>query len=184
MMTTAFLFRSATPDDAEVLAAFGERTFRETFGPHNRPEDMDAYCGATYTVAGQRHELADPDRETLIARRGDEVAGYAQLRAGPAPDCVTGPDPIEILRFYVDGRWHGRGLAQALMDAAVHAAERRSARTLYLAVWEKNLRAIAFYERQGFRRAGERGFVLGADHQTDNVMVRPTRFVAAGAPRS
>ena len=78
MSLTGFTLRTAAARDAEALARFAERTFRDTFGPHNRAEDMDG-----------------------------------------------------------------------------------------------NLRAIAFYARRGFRDVGGRLFQLGADVQTDRIMVAP-----------
>src|ERR1044071_6799141 len=108
MTTIPLTIRLAGPDDAAAVAAFGERSFRETFGPDNRPEDMDAYCRATYALERQRAELAAPDRITLVAEANGVLAGYPQRREGPAPACVPGPDPIELLRFYVDRRWHGQ----------------------------------------------------------------------------
>jgi len=42
-------------------------------------------------------------------------------------------------------------------------------------VWERNARAIAFYERWGFARVGSHPFKLGADEQTDLVMERPVK---------
>ena len=95
------------------------------------------------------------------------------LWAGPVPDCVSGGEPIELLRFYIDRAWHGRGLAGELMDATVAAAAERGARTVFLAVWERNLRAIAFYAKRGFRDVGSRPFQLGSDLQTDRIMVTP-----------
>lgn len=43
---------------------------------------------------------------------------------------------------------------------------------LWLAVWEKNPRAIAFYEKNGFRAVGDQPFQVGSDTQRDIVMVR------------
>jgi ribosomal protein S18 acetylase RimI-like enzyme len=37
-------------------------------------------------------------------------------------------------------------------------------------VWEKNPRAIAFYEKKGFRKVGRQTFLLGKDVQHDLVM--------------
>jgi diamine N-acetyltransferase len=165
--------RLATPDDAAPLAAFAEQAFREAFGPDNRAEDMDAYCAIAYALHRQRYELVDPARVTLLAEHDGQLAGYAQLLDGPAPACVLGPAPIELLRFYVGRPWQGRGLARALMAEAIGAAERRQARTLYLGVWERNRRAIAFYTKEGFRDVGSRPFVLGTDEQTDRVMALP-----------
>ena len=163
-------FRPAVADDAAVLATFGERVFRDTFGPHNTAADMDAYCSGAFGLAKQRAELADPDRHTILATQG-ELVGYAQLRSGPPPAFVTGDAPVELLRFYVDGRWHGRGVAQAMMRHVIELVQRRGARTLYLSVWDRNHRAIAFYERLGFRLVGSKQFLLGADVQVDHVMM-------------
>ena len=172
MTTMSLSIRLATPHDAAAVGAFGERSFRETFGPQNRPEDMDAYCRATYSLERQRAELAAPERLTLLAEVDGALAGYAQLREGPAPGCVTGPDPIELLRFYVDSRWHGQGVAAALMVQVMTHARRRGRGTLFLAVWERNPRAIAFYRKQGFEEVGSQPFQLGQDVQTDRVMTR------------
>lgn len=109
---------------------------------------------------------------TLVAEVDGRAAGYAQLARGAAPPIVTGPLPMEIVRFYVDRPWHGRGLAQQLMAAAADSARAAGARTLWLGVWERNPRAIAFYRKCGFDEAGTRIFVLGADHQRDLVLAR------------
>ena len=165
--------RRATPDDAEMLAAFGERTFRDAFAAANRAADIEAYVAATYPVARVRADLADPGRLTLVAEWEHTPVAYAQLRSGPAPACVTGPGPIELLRFYVDQGWHGHGVARVLMDAVRSAAAGGGAGTLWLGVWERNPRAIAFYGKCGFRDVGSQPFLLGSDRQTDRIMTRP-----------
>ena len=50
--------------------------------------------------------------------------------------------------------------------------ERDGPRTLWLGVWERNPRAIAFYTKCGFVDVGEHAFVFGTDEQTDRVMAR------------
>lgn len=165
--------RIAVAADAAALTAFGARTFRDTFAADNRPEDIEAYLAETYRLERQAAELADPGRTTLVAVAPDgTLAGFAQLRLGPAPACVAGAHPIELLRFYVDRPWQGRGVAQALMTATLAAARTRDAATLWLGVWERNPRAIAFYRKWGFRDVGSQPFVLGTDRQTDRVMAR------------
>ena len=89
--------------------------------------------------------------------------------------------PLELKRLYVARAWHGQGVAQALMEAALDAARARGAATLWLGVWERNPRAAAFYRKYGFERVGEHTFMLGADAQTDWLLVRP---VAAVPPAS
>jgi ribosomal protein S18 acetylase RimI-like enzyme len=103
------------------------------------------------------------------------LVGYALLRTGEVPGCVDGPMPVELARFYVEGAWQGRGVAQVLMAAGLQEAEDMGARTLWLGVWERNVRAIRFYEKHGLRRVGAQTFQLGHDIQIDDVMARPVR---------
>ena len=168
----SLVVRRAVPADAGALAAFGARTFRETFGADNSVEDMALYLAQTYGPDRQAAELADPGVVSLIAEDGDAIAGYAQLREHRAPASVTGPAPIELWRFYVDRPWQGRGVAAALMGATLAAAAGRGAATLWLCVWERNPRAQAFYRKFGFVDVGDHEFVLGTDRQTDRVMTR------------
>ena len=59
------------------------------------------------------------------------------------------------------------------MGACLEEAAGGGYETLWLGVWEHNLRAIAFYRRWGFETVGSHTFLLGSDEQTDLIMVRP-----------
>jgi GNAT superfamily N-acetyltransferase len=164
--------RPAIPADAGRLSELAERTFRDTYAAHNTPEDMASYVAAHFGRDRQTSELHDPARITLVAEDGGQPAAYVQLARGPAPAGVSGDAPMEVVRFYVDRAWHGHGAAQELMAAAADAARSAGARTLWLGVWERNTRAIAFYRKCGFRDVGTKTFVLGADRQRDLVLER------------
>jgi GNAT superfamily N-acetyltransferase len=131
---------------------------------------MAAHLAAKYSARQQGEEIADPDGVTLLVESGGRLIGYTQVRRSAPPEGVRGEAPVEIWRFYVDQLWHGRGLAQRLMAAARPAARELGGRTLWLCVWERNPRAIAFYEKNGFRDVGAVDFWLGSDRQTDRVM--------------
>jgi ribosomal protein S18 acetylase RimI-like enzyme len=155
------------------LAEFAARAFRDAFGPDNTAEDMALHLERSYGVPQQTAELTDPDVSTLLAEAEGRVVGYAQLRGGKRPPCVEGPSAIELWRFYVDRVFHGAGIAQALMQAVRAEAARRKAETLWLAVWERNERAKAFYRKCGFLDVGVQVFILGTDQQQDRVMAQP-----------
>jgi len=120
-------------------------------------------------------ELAYEANTFLLAFIGDakQPAGYAKLRTGTTNQGVTGPDPVELQRLYVDRHAIGHGIGAALMQACIDAARSAGQRTLRLGVWEHNLRAISFYQRWGFETVGEHVFRLGSDDQRDLIMVRP-----------
>jgi GNAT superfamily N-acetyltransferase len=165
-------FRRAQPRDAAMLAELGRDTFVETFASQNRAEDIEAYVGRTYGEAQQRRELEDPSTITLIGEDDGVAIAYATLRFGEAPACVASDRPLEIGRFYVASAFHGRGIAQEMMHVVLDTAREEGATAVWLGVWEKNARAIAFYRKCRFREVGSHPFLLGTDLQTDLVMLR------------
>lgn len=178
-----FTIRKGTVADAPLLAALAERTFVDTFAHDNDPADMTAHVAHSYGVAQQTAELADLDRVTLIGETAGQPMAYAQVRRGAAPPCVAGPSPVELQRFYVERGWHGRGVARQLMEAVVETGRSLGAETLWLGVWERNARAMAFYAKCGFVDVGSQEFRLGGDLQTDRVFARPLTSAGRGTGR-
>lgn len=171
MSGAAWSIRAARANDAAELAALAERTFRDTFGPHNSGENLSLHCMRTFGATIQAAEIADPRRTTLVADAGGVLAGYGQLRWA-ATDCLVAVRPAEIQRIYVDRPWHGRGVAPALMERLLDAARSGGADRVWLGVWEHNARARAFYRKSGFAEIGDHAFVLGNDVQRDLVVAR------------
>ncbi len=167
-----FAIRRARPADAARLAELGARTFYDAFAAENTAENMALYLARAYGPAQQAVEIANPAMSTIVAESEGRLAGFAQLREGPAPEAVRGGAPVELLRFYVDRPWHGLGLARDLLRAIDAEAARRGAATIWLAVWERNERAKAFYGKCGFVDVGSKVFLLGNDQQCDRVMAR------------
>jgi ribosomal protein S18 acetylase RimI-like enzyme len=80
---------------------------------------------------------------------------------------VHGACPIEIARFYVHARWHGRGLAAPLMQSALDAIRTAGGDVAWLGVWEQNSRAIQFYHRQGFVAVGRTTYLFDGVPEDD-----------------
>jgi diamine N-acetyltransferase len=165
--------RIGAESDAPTLSAFAARTFEETFGPQNRPEDLRAHLSTAFGVAQQTQELLNPDMVTLLGFHGATLVAFAQVKRQGPPPGIDIDSPVELHRFYVDRTAHGKGVAQQLMRA-VHTATRKfGGQTLWLGVWERNSRAIAFYQKVGFVDRGSHDFFVGQDRQTDRVLVAP-----------
>lgn len=170
--------RRGTRADVEALSAFMAKTFDDTFGPDNRPEDMRAHLGKAYGIAQQSKELADPDVVTLVVERDGALIAYAQVRRNTPPPCVKHESPVELHRIYVDKPGHGAGIAQQLMDECKNVGRELGGAHLWLCVWEHNPRAQAFYAKMGFTDVGSTFFYVGPDRQTDRVLV--ARIAPAG----
>jgi GNAT superfamily N-acetyltransferase len=163
--------RGASIDDALLLSRLGARLFEQTFGAANHPDDMREYLLSAFSLEAQHEVLADPDAAGFIAEdAGHAAIGYAMMKRGSRAVGITGTKPVEVQRIYSDHAWHGRGIGALLMHACIEQARAWHGDELWLAVWEKNPRAIAFYEKSGFRVVGQKTFQLGRDLQQDFVM--------------
>ncbi|PKQ37853.1 MAG: N-acetyltransferase [Actinobacteria bacterium HGW-Actinobacteria-1] len=174
--------RTASLEDAPLLADLGARTFADTFAADNTAEDMADYLARSFGVDIQARELSDDAALVFIAEVAGVAAGYARLRFGATLDCIPGARPVEIHRIYADAPWIGKGVGAALMQACLAEATRCECDTIWLDVWERNPRAIAFYARWGFEVVGAQEFVLGDDVQHDLVMARGAAGGSTDAP--
>ena len=164
--------RPAQAADIEPLAALAARTFEDAFASENSPEDIQSYIRESFCAERLRDEVASADNLFLLALLDEAPVGYAKLRTGTPDASVDGEDPVELERLYVEQSAIGHGIGAALMQACLEAARRGGHRTLWLGVWERNARAIAFYRRWGFEMVGDHVFRLGSDEQTDLIMQR------------
>lgn len=169
MNADVIVIRRAVVSDAAAVASFGARTFADAFAADNTPDDMATYLSHAFGEPQQRGEIEDAGVVTLVAESGVDLVAYAQVRRTAY---AGAPGSVELRRFYVDRAWHGSGIASRLMQAADEAARGLARGTIWLGVWERNTRAIAFYRKCGFEVVGSQTFVLGNDRQTDHIMTR------------
>lgn len=175
-MTAMAAIRRGEARDAAALAELGARTFSDTFLADNDPADIAAFLADTFSAEKQAAELADPATSYLVAEDAENdgaLVGYAMLHRGEAPDCIDARAPIEIARIYVARAQLGRGTGGALMARCVEDARIAGHDVIWLGVWERNARAIRFYERWEFQVVGQHVFVVGKDPQNDLLLRRP-----------
>jgi ribosomal protein S18 acetylase RimI-like enzyme len=165
--------RALSVSEAAPYSAFAERLFRETYTDGYDPADIEDYVSHAFGAELQAKELKEPGGRVLVIEdEPNGLLGYAHLRQTPTPPALAGRFAVEISRFYVDRPWHGRGIARVLMSACIAEARSRGADALWLLVYQHNPRAVAFYEKSGFRKSGQQPFRLGSRVDDDWVMVR------------
>ena len=169
---TAINIRRALLSDADLVARLSRETFYTAFAAQNRPEDMDLFLNEQFTHEKLAAELQEDARYFFLAMIGDQPAGYLAMREGEQFPGWEGLASIEIARIYVVGDFIGKGVGAALMKTALDFARSKSKQRIWLGVWEKNERAIAFYRRFDFEIFGSHVFMLGRDPQTDWLMRR------------
>jgi ribosomal protein S18 acetylase RimI-like enzyme len=174
-MTHDFAIRACTPADAALLAALGAELFVQGYGATHPEPELSRYLARSFGAERFARELADPAVWVVVAEVApNDPIGYAYLREtnGERPDGVDGARPFEVLRFYVDQAWHGRGVAQALMAACEAEARTRGGDVLWLSVWQEAARPLAFYRRYGFEVVGHTIFEFGERLDDDYVVAK------------
>src|SRR5262245_31308503 len=165
--------RALSADEATPYSAFAERLFRETYSDGYDPADVNEYVAHSFSPKQQKAELIEPGGRVLVIEDDENgLLGFAHIRQTPVPAVLDGRFALEISRFYVDRPWHGRGIARVLMSACVAEARSRGADALWLLVYQHNPRAVAFYEKSGFKKSGTQPFRLGRRVDQDWLMVR------------
>jgi diamine N-acetyltransferase len=156
--------RYATPADAELIADMSRTTFYEAFGKDNTKADMDIFMSEQFTKEELMKEVELSEGIFMLAYIDEEPVGYARMRL---KNSLAHEQGIEIARIYALNKAIGKGVGKALMLECINKANELQMKLIWLGVWEKNERAIAFYERWGFEQFGEHQFLLGTDLQTD-----------------
>ena len=157
-------------NDVVALQNISSQTFIETFAAVNTPENMTSYLVEEFSLEKLSSELINPNIEYYFARIGEEVIGYLKLNIGIAQKELQNENSLEIERIYVSKEYLGKQVGQLLLGKAIAIANDIKLNFIWLGVWEKNQRAIRFYEKNGFEVFDEHLFILGDDKQTDLLM--------------
>jgi diamine N-acetyltransferase len=157
-------------DQIDQLTEISRSTFTETFSEVNSPDNMQMYLDDCMSREKLTEEMNLPNTEFYFAVTDHNIVGYLKINTGNAQIEFKDKNTLEIERVYVLKDYLGNGIGQALFDFAVHKAHDRHAEFLWLGVWENNLRAIRFYQKNGMTVFGKHTFRLGKDIQTDLMM--------------
>jgi GNAT superfamily N-acetyltransferase len=170
--------RKAAPADAHALSAFASRAFWDTYRDIDDPHAIATYVAEHLCPRALAAVIGDCTSVTLLAEVGSILAGYAILSRSQPPSCVVGSDPIELSRFYLGATFIGCGYGRELMHAVHAQARQLGARTLWLGVYDRNARAVRFYERSGMTKVGGKEFLFGSQVYIDPIYSGPVQ----GAP--
>ncbi len=158
--------------DAAVLTQLAATTMREAFGPpHNPAELVEAYVESAITEPILAAELAEPRAQFFLLEADDQTpVGYAKLRRCLPPRRMPQPhrtNAIEIQRIYLLPSQIGQGTGRRLMNHCLDWARQQGHAAVWLGVWERNERALTFYQTMGFERFGFHYFWFGPERQRD-----------------
>ncbi|WBH16554.1 GNAT family N-acetyltransferase [Sphingomonas radiodurans] len=170
---TDWPLRRATAADAPAVAMVAAASFLESFAGILPGDDIVAHCARNSSIAKFAGWAAEAPSVVTLATHpaGGAPVGYSLLAT---PDLPVAPHDgdIELRRIYALSITRGTGLGHRLMVQAVDDARALGRGRILLGVLGTNVRARAFYEREGFVLAGERRFNVGAGWYDDVIYAR------------
>ena len=161
--------RRLTIADVAALAVIARQTFYDTFTGTCTDEDMQSFLEQYYNEEQLINELMDTDTFCFFAEVDGTPVAYLHFKE----DYKNFPTikkwkALELKRIYVLKEFHGKRIAQNLMEYFLSFAAEKKYEAVWLGVWEHNIRAQKFYEKYGFVNSGyTHDFPIGNTPQTD-----------------
>jgi len=164
--------KKCTLEDLSRLQEISYETFNETFKEQNSPENMEAYLEKAFNRKQLETELSQRSSQFYFVEIDGETAGYLKVNTDEAQTEEMGDEALEIERIYIRSPFQKQGYGKYLFNKALEVAMEQNKKKIWLGVWEKNEKAIAFYKKMGFVQTGAHSFYMGDEEQTDFIMAK------------
>ncbi|TPL85458.1 GNAT family N-acetyltransferase [Mesorhizobium sp. B2-3-14] len=138
--------RTAGDRDLAAVRALLLETWHATYDAIYGAERVTEITNEWHSIASLKARLAKPNSEFLVADDGKRIGGMAFAEA------VDGGGVVMLRQIYVLPSLQGRGIGGMLLDEIIESFP--EAHRIRLEVEEKNTRAVAFYQANGFVQIG------------------------------
>ena len=164
--------RRITLEDVPALSFIAKKTFYDTFTGTCTEDDMNHFLEKFYSETILATEVTDNKLQYFFAEIDGEIVGYILFSDGEISfDEIKGSTALELRRLYVIKEYHGKGIAQKIMNFFLDYAIAQGYDVAFLGVWEHNLKAQKFYDKFGFIKSlHTHDFPIGNTPQTDVYM--------------
>jgi diamine N-acetyltransferase len=156
--------------DIEKVKYISEKTFYETFSGENTKEDMENYLKENFSYEKLGSEIKNNGSKFYIVETNEGVVAYMKVNFDKAQTETGHDNTLEVQRIYVLQEYKSKHIGKKLIQKAIEIGKNNSLNYIWLGVWENNINAIKFYEKQGFEKFDTHIFKLGEDEQIDNLM--------------
>nr|MBC7614142.1 GNAT family N-acetyltransferase [Pseudopedobacter sp.] len=152
------------------LQKLSKETFTEAFAKDNTLENLNDYLTAAFSAASLMAQINNPNSELYFIEYDGEIAGYFKINIDESQTEIKGVDGLELERIYIYQKHQSKGLGGIVLNEVKIRAIQKDKKYIWLGVWEHNIKAIKFYQKQGFEKFDEHVYPIGDDPQTDWMM--------------
>lgn len=182
LTTSRTTCRVATLADTEAIAALAMQVFLDTYATDGVLPDLAREALSEYSREMFEQRLHEPGRTFVLATLGFGLVGFAEILFERQPSPIAGIQGAELVRLYVQPRWQGKGIGRKLIGQAEALARQAGAGALWLTVWEKNTRALGFYDRLGYSDVGRTSYTMQMQSFGNQVLHKPLESPTSAGP--
>ena len=147
---------------ADSISSIGKQSFRDAFGHlFKNKDELLEYLEYTYHPDKILKSLEKENNIFFLAFIENVPIGFAKVKKYSLNEQIESIAQMELQKIYVLSYYHGSGAGQALLQAVMELATEIQPDYIWLDTHVSNLKAIRFYERSGFRKAGKYLFTIG-----------------------
>lgn len=159
-----------------AVGAIERSAYTHPWTPANFSDSIIAgyHCQCLVAPAAVPDEAPARPPRALWGRRAAQTGGETLIGYFVA---MKGVDEVHLLNITVAPAFQGQGWAPLMLEALSGWSRGQHAQWLWLEVRASNLRALAIYERHGFRRVGVRkGYYPADGHAREDAVVMSLRL--------
>lgn len=170
MPITNVFIRQAYSADVDTIVSLGRKTFEETYGDSNNKEAVAGYVDQVFIHDAIAREMNIFGERFFIAYIGDLPVGFTKLSENRIPKGLNGKKKIQVERIYVLKEYQGSKIGTELIEKVLEVAKAEGYKIVWLSVWQKNNKAVQFYQKAGFVIYDTDVFQFGEDVHDDFLM--------------
>jgi ribosomal protein S18 acetylase RimI-like enzyme len=158
---------------ARLISQIGRKSFADTFAKYFVVQaDLDNYLDYTFDPSRIAASIAKPNNSYFLAYLNGHAIGFIKLKKRSGNKLWYEESQTELQKIYLLAAYHRTGAADELMKACFTTAESVKSSLIWLDVIIENERAIRFYQKYGFSRAGHHEFRIGSQVFLYHIMVK------------
>ena len=160
--------RKAITKDAALLAQIGSLSFIQSHGHSASEEVVRNYVKEKFNQAVLSEELNDPQNIYYIIFVDDRPVGYSKIVLSAKHPEILVENITKLERLYLLKDVYGLKVGGELFRWNVDLSKKAGEAGMWLYTWKENLRAINFYQKNGFVIIGSYDFALSPTHSNPN----------------
>lgn len=172
LITHSIALEQCRLEDLKALREISISTFDQAYRHLNDSVNFDAYLEQAFSRQQLLEEMQNPISYFYFLRNTEGIVAYIKLNLPGLPGEYYDPKALHLERIYVRYPYQDRGIGCMLLKQVYDIARQMHLDRIWLGVWQHNLKAKAFYEKQGFVKMGACKFLLGNELQEDDIMVK------------